>query len=175
MQFSVLQFLRNALASHFLKHLVACFVCMFLSMRKDLGHPYLCSPLPEISYAFLYPLLATNIFICILEMNLPVIGTWYAWWKIVLRKMAHLHACSQSLKSREESRHIDPQPWRWGGAKAKGFASHLPPWHAQGTWLHPEGNICKATEITPRKEAFLQGESALLGCLQEIYEALMCF
>lgn len=54
MQFDVLQLLRNALPSHFWKHLVACFVCIFISMRKDLRHPYMCSPLPDISYAFLY-------------------------------------------------------------------------------------------------------------------------
>lgn len=55
MQLSVLQLLRNAsLPSHFLKHLVACFVCRFISTRKDLRYPYMCSPLPDISYAFLY-------------------------------------------------------------------------------------------------------------------------
>lgn len=54
MQLGMLQLLRNALPSHFLKHLVACFVCMFISMRKDLRHSYMCSSFPNISYSFLY-------------------------------------------------------------------------------------------------------------------------
>lgn len=108
MQFDVLQLLRNALPSHFWKHLVACFVCIFISMRKDLRHPYMCSPLPDISYTFSIFLSWLQTFICILEMNLPAFtGTWYAWWRIVLRKRARFRVRSQSLKSREESHHID--------------------------------------------------------------------
>lgn len=54
MQFRVLQLFRNALPSHFLKHLVACFVCEFIFMRKDLRHPHMCAPLSNILYAFQY-------------------------------------------------------------------------------------------------------------------------
>lgn len=116
----------------------------------------MCIHSPTLHILFNIPLLAANIFICILEKNLPaVIVTWYGWWRIVLGKMAHFHVCSQRVwRARKSDSHI-PSPEEEVVTKLKAWPFTLHE-HAQGTWLHSEGNICTAMETTPKKEAFLR-------------------
>lgn len=94
---------------------------MFISMRKYLRHPHMCTHSPIFHILFYIPLLATNIFICILEMNLAVvIVTWCGWWRIVLGEMAHVHVCIQRVwRAGKIHSHVDAQPWRCGVTKQK--------------------------------------------------------
>lgn len=122
----------------------------------------MCIHSPTLRILFNIPLLAANIFICILEKNLPaVIVTWYGWWRIVLGKMAHFHVCSQRVwRARKSDSHI-PSPEEEVVTKLKAWP-FTPHEHGQGTWLHSEGNICTAMETTPRKEAFLRTKKIML-------------